>query len=83
MVSAEPKRRQTLRLVLVYALFGASLCAMIGVAVLVMPRLPNVLLRSLAGLVLLVALFFVWAQIATSLLPDADALRLLPKRERR
>ena len=56
---------------------------MIGVAILVMPRLPNVFLRYLAGFVLLVALFFVWGKIATSVLPDADARRLLPKRERR
>jgi len=83
MLSAEPDRPQTRRLVLVYALFGGSLCAMIGVAILVMPRLPNVVLRYLAGFVLLVALFFVWAKIATSLLPDGDTRRLLPKRERR
>lgn len=83
MTSAEPGRPQTRRLVLVYALFGASLCAMLGVAIVVMLRLPNVLLRYLAGFVLLVALFFVWGKIATSFLPDADARRLLPKRERR
>jgi uncharacterized membrane protein YfcA len=57
---------------------------MIGVAILVMLYLPDsVFLRYLAGFVLLIALFFVWGKIATSLLPDADARRLLPKRERR
>ena len=37
MISAEPERPQTRRFVLLYALFGVSLFAMIGIAILVMP----------------------------------------------
>jgi hypothetical protein len=76
--NAEPGRAQTRQLVLLYALFGASLLVMIGVAVLVMLRLPNLFLRYLAGFILLVALFFVWARSPRRFLPRPMLVGFFP-----
>ena len=84
MDSADLKPPRTLRLVLVYGLFAACLCVVLGAAVWIMPRLPDsLLLRTLVGVVLFGVLAYLWAQVATSLLPEEQARRLLPKRDDR
>jgi hypothetical protein len=77
-MNSPPKGHHRLALLLVgWVVFALPLVVMVTAAILIMPRLPDSLtLRVLAGMLLLVALCFVWSFIAMriplSLIPTRD-----------
>jgi len=80
MLSLDPTRSRTRRLVFFYVFLGLSLLAMIGLAIWLMPHVPNVWgLRDFAGWGLLVVLLCVWGVAAKFVLSEEEARHLFKK----
>ena len=83
MLSLDPPRPRTRRLVFFYVFLGLSVLATIGVAIWLMPRVPNVWgLRDWAGWGLFFVLMCVWGVVAKFVLSEEEVKRLYTKRER-
>ena len=82
MLSADSIRSRTRRRIAFYLVAVVTLCAAVGAAVWIMPRVLNdLLVRCLVGLALFVPAFVILNLAARSLLSEEEYQRLFTKRD--